>query len=255
MKQDSDAKVVPLSAARCTCKECKLQTLCIGRGLEAHDLEELNGIVRRPRSLSRGDQLYRVGDRFRALYIVRSGSLKTFAVADDGREQVTGFHLPGDLVGLDAICSTSHPSVAQALETTSVCELPFERFEDVGGLNSALQRQLIRAMSKEIRNEEEHVMALGKMSAEERLAALLLDFANRFRERGYSAREFHLRMSRHDIGNYLGLAMETVSRLFSRFQELGLIVVERKFVRILDPQSLARFTHEASRGIGCRAGG
>jgi len=249
-----DSKVVPLSAARCNCRDCKLHTLCIGSALEGKELEQLNGIVRRPRSLSRSDQLYRVGERFRALYVVRSGSLKTFTVADDGREQVTGFHLPGELVGLDAIFSASHPSVAQALETTSVCEMPFDRLADLGGSIAGLQRQLIRAMSREIRNDEDHVMALGKMSAEERLAALLLNFAGRFRERGYSAREFHLRMSRHDIGNYLGLAMETVSRLFSRFQDLGLIEVERKFVRILDADALARFAHDTGTGYNRQVG-
>ncbi|MBD3671555.1 MAG: fumarate/nitrate reduction transcriptional regulator Fnr [Gammaproteobacteria bacterium] len=227
-------KVVELSKIKVACKDCSLFQLCLPMGLESDDLEKLDVIIKRRRPVKRGEDLFRVGDGFRSIYAVRSGSIKTFSPTQDGQEQVTGFHLTGELLGLDAISNNYHPCTATALETTSVCEIPFERLEELGHQIPSLQRQLFRVMSREIFTEENHTLLLGKRNAEERLAAFLLSVSNRFKSRGFSPNEYNLSMSRNDIGNYLGLAVETVSRMFTRFQESGLLTVERKHVVIHD---------------------
>jgi CRP/FNR family transcriptional regulator, anaerobic regulatory protein len=203
-------------------------------GISNQELDALESIINRRRPLHRGDYLYRPGDRMEALYAVRSGSVKTSALSDDGQEQVTGFHLPGELLGLDAISEGTHPCSARALETTSVCEIPFDRLEDLASRVPGLQRQLFRIMSREIQSDEHLMTLLAKKSSDARLAAFLLSLSNRFGERGFSRQEFNLTMSRNDIANYLGLAVETVSRLFTRFQENGLLSVDRKLIQILD---------------------
>jgi len=227
-------KVADLSEVRTACEQCGLHQLCLPLELAQEDIVALDRIINHRKPLHRGDYLFQMGDPFRAIYAVRSGSIKTFTSTDSGEEQVTGFHLPSEIVGLDAITTHRHPCSAQALETTSVCEIPFDRLEELGHKIPGLQRQLLRIMSREILDDQNTMIWLGKKSAEERLAALLLRISGRFAERGFSATEFNLSMSRTDIANYLGLAVETVSRLFSRFQQEGLVVVERRHVAIQD---------------------
>lgn len=234
---DSD-KIVSLSSIKQACQGCSLQQLCLPVGISDQDLEMLDSIIKRRRPLSRGNHVFRMGDEFTALYAIRAGSVKTYTITEAGGEQITGFHLPGELVGLDAISTTVHPCGARVLETTSVCEIPFDHLEDLSGRIPSLGRQLLRIMSREISADTELLTLLGKKSAEERLASLLLSLSTRYRERGRSAREFHLSMSRNDIGNYLGLAVETISRLFTRFQNQGLISVQNKFVRLEDMDAL-----------------
>lgn len=221
-------------ALKVACSECNLSHLCMPMGLDAEDLERLDKIVRRPKPLRRGAHLYRAGDPFRCIYAVRSGSVKTYTPCEDGSEQVIGFHLPGELVGLDAIESERHVCSARILETAAVCELPFRRLEELSETLPSLQRQFIRILSKELAREEAMLMLLAKATAEERLASFLVNLSSRFRARGFSETEFNLSMSRHEIGNYLGLAVETVSRMFSRLQEDGVVTVLRKNVRIQD---------------------
>lgn len=228
------SNIVDLHGLKQACSSCTLHDLCIPMGVSDHELDALERIINRRRPLHRGDYLYRPGDRMEALYAVRSGSVKTSALTDDGQEQVTGFHLPGELLGLDAISEGVHPCSAKALETTSVCEIPFDRLEELAGRVSGLQRQLFRIMSREIQSDEHLMTLLAKKSSDARLAAFLLSLSNRFGERGFSRQEFNLTMSRNDIANYLGLAVETVSRLFTRFQGAGLLEVDRKLVRIID---------------------
>jgi CRP/FNR family transcriptional regulator len=251
-----DAGRVPTDMAqlKIQCKDCTLFQLCLPVGIEAGDLELLDRIIKRRRPVPRGEHLFRFGDSFAAIYAVRSGSIKTYALMEDGREQVMGFHLPGELLGLDAINTGAHPCSARALESTSVCEIPFDRFEELCRKVPSLPRQMFRIMSKEILHEQGLLTQLGKKTAEERLAAFLLSLSVRFRRRGFSAHDFNLSMSRTDIGNYLGLAEETVSRLFSRFQEAGLIIVIRKHVRLLDLERLnavadGSATKEAVAGV------
>ncbi|OGI42537.1 MAG: transcriptional regulator [Candidatus Muproteobacteria bacterium RBG_16_65_31] len=224
------------------CKNCTLFQLCLPVGMAAADLELLDRIIKRRRPIQRGEHLFRIGDPFRSIYAVRSGSVKTYTMLEDGRQQVTGFHLPGELLGLDAINLDHHPCSAKALEATSVCEVPFDRLEELGREVPSLPRQMLRIMSKEILHDQSLLLQLGKNSSEERLAAFLLNLSSRFQQRGFSTREYNLSMSRVDIGNYLGLAEETVSRLFTRFQEQGLITVQRKHVRILDLEKLKELT-------------
>ncbi|WP_455383812.1 fumarate/nitrate reduction transcriptional regulator Fnr [Acidihalobacter prosperus] len=221
------------------CADCQLQDLCLPIGISRTDVERLDQIVSRKRPLQRGAALFNQGDQFGALYAIRSGSIKSYTVSDDGREQINAFHLPGEILGLDAISEGMHPSAAVALETTSVCELPFDRLHTLAHEIKGLQHQLLRVMSRELNADERFMRILASRNAEERLAGFLLNLASRHGMRGYSNTEFNLSMSRHDIANYLGLAVETVSRLFTRFQQDGLIEAHRKAVKILQRDALA----------------
>lgn len=203
-------------------------------GLSPDDVERLDAIIKRSRPLHRGDHLFRGGEHFRSLYVVKTGSVKTYAPSEEGGEQVLGFHLPGEIIGLDAIDKACHACSAKVLETSAICEIPFQRFEELAASIPSLQHQMYRLLSKEIGQDADMLLLLGKKNAEERLAAFLTSMSNRLSKRGLSATDFYLSMSRHEIGSYLGLAVETVSRLFTRFQEDGLLRVDRKHVEVLD---------------------
>ncbi len=235
-------KVVSIEQIKIACKNCSLSTLCLPLGLESGDIDKLDQIVKRNRPLHRGDHLFRQGDQFGSLYAVKTGSIKTYAPSQDGGEQVLGFHLPGELIGLDAIEESKHHCSAKVLETTAVCEIPFGRLENLSRHLPSLQHQLFRLLSREIGHDEDMFTLLGKRNAEERLAAFLISLSERFKKRGFSASDFHLSMSRHEIGNYLGLAVETVSRLFTRFQDEGLIKVERRHIQLLAINELHRMS-------------
>jgi len=202
--------------------------------LTEDDMGDLAKIIKRTRNLKKGDHLYRIGERLQSLYAIKSGSIKSLELAQDGYVQITGFHLPGELIGVDAISDERHPCDAIALEPVQVCEIPLDSLEDLAGKIPGLQRQLLRIMSKEIVKEQGQLMMLGKMTADARLATCLLSLSERFESLGLSAEHFRLSMSRQDLGDYLGLALETVSRLFSRFQDDGLIKLEGRQVHILD---------------------
>ena len=201
-------------------------------------MRQLDDVIEERVRLKKGDDLYRVGETFRALYAIRGGSCKTTILSEDGREQVAGYHIPGDLVGLDGIGAFRHGCQAVALEDTEVCVLPFERLEALAHRLPPLQKNLHRLLSREIIRDHSVMLLLGTMRAEERLAVFLLSLSRRYRERGYSATEFVLRMTREEIGSHLGLKLETVSRLFSRFAQEGLIEVQGRFVKLLDMTAL-----------------
>jgi CRP/FNR family transcriptional regulator len=188
--------------------------------------------------LKKGEVLYRAGDRFAALYAIRVGSCKTTVLSEDGREQVAGYHMQGDLLGMDGIGAERYGCEAVALEDTECCVLPFGELGDLTRSAAPLQRNLYRFLSREIARGQDIMLLLGSMRAEERLAAFLLNLSQRYRERGYSGTEFVLRMSRQEIGSYIGLKLETVSRLFSRFQQEGLIQVQGRSVKLLDITTL-----------------
>jgi len=194
----------------------------------------LDDIIKRPKAIEKHDYLFQAGQSFGAISVVRSGSIKTFTVADSGEQQVTGFHLPGEIVGFDGVSEDVHQCSAMALETTTVCQLPFDGLETIMAKVPGLQRQLHRIMSRELVEEQQMLLQIGKMTAEQRLAAFLINFALRLKQRGFSASEFNFSMSRSDIANYLGLAVETVSRQFTQFQHDGLIRTDRKFIQIVD---------------------
>jgi len=234
----TEHKVISFETIRVACKNCSLATLCLPMGLTTDDVERLDGIVKRTRPLHRGDYLFRNGERFRSLYVVKTGSVKSYAPSEEGGEQVLGFHLPGEIIGLDAIEKDVHICSAKVLETSAICEVPFPRLVELSSSIPSLQQQMYRLLSKEIGHDTEMLLLLGKKSAEERLAAFLLSMSKRLRKRGLCPTDFYLSMSRHEIGNYLGLAVETVSRLFTRFQDEGLLKVDRKHVELLDLEVL-----------------
>lgn len=217
-------------------------------GLAQEDVERLDDIVKRARPLHRGDSLFREGDKFRSLYVVKTGSVKTFAPSQEGGEQVLGFHLPGEIIGLDAIDKDVHACSARVLETSAICEIPFARLEELTANIPSLQHQMYRLLSKEIGQDTDMLLLLGKKNAEERLAAFLLSLSQRLHKRGLSPSDFYLSMSRHEIGNYLGLAVETVSRLFTRFQEDGLMQVDRKHIQLVDLPALEALVKGVGQG-------
>ena len=225
---------------RSRCATCNLREICLPCGLASSDMARVDEVVYTRKRVKRGETLYRAGEAFESIYAVRSGFFKSSVVLEDGRDQVTGFHMAGEIVGMDGIGNDRHTADVAALEDSEVCVIPYARLEEAG-----LGRQLSKVMSRELVRDQGVMMLLGTMRAEERLAAFLLNLSQRFVARGYSASEFHLRMTRDEIGSYLGLSLETVSRLFSRFQAEDLISVQQKHIRILDTAGLRRvMVHE-----------
>lgn len=230
--------VINLKQLKVACKDCRLGEICLPRGLEPSEMEKLDGIVGRQQPLSRGEYLYRQGDKLNSLYAIHSGSLRSYTVTQDGTEQTLGFYLPGELVGLDGLDNNTHSCTTEALETTSICELPFHRLQGLCTELPGLQMQMLRLLGKELSDDHDILLLLGTRSAEERLAAFLLSLSRRFSERGFSATEFNLSMSRHDISNFLGIAVETVSRQFSSFDKEGILQVKHRNVKIIDMEKL-----------------
>lgn len=183
--------------------------------------------------------MFKAGDELKSLYAIRSGTVKSYTITEQGDDQITAFHLAGDLVGFDAINTQQHPSFAQALETSMVCEIPFEILNDLSGKMPSLRQQIMRLMSGEIKEDQEMILLLSKKNAEERLAAFIYGLSRRFTARGFSPREFRLTMTRCDIGNYLGLTVETISRLLGRFQKNDILIVKGKYIIIQDIVTLA----------------
>ena len=215
-----------------------MRELCLPVGLERDALRQLDEIVTTRVRRKKGETLYRPGDVFTALFAIRQGSCKTTVLAEDGREQVAGYHMLGDVIGMDGIGGGQHGCQAVALEDSDFCVLPFDELETLGRSVAPLQHNLHQFLSREISRNHSVMLQLGSMRAEERLAAFLLNLSHRYRDRGYSSTEFVLRMTREEIGSYLGLKLETVSRLFSRFQREGLIQVQGRAIKLLDVSAL-----------------
>jgi len=222
------------------CQDCSINQLCIPFTLDDHELDQLDNIIERKKPIQKGQTLFQAGDNLKSLYAIRSGTIKSYTISEQGDEQITGFHLAGDLVGFDAINSGQHPGFAQALETSMVCEIPFETLDDLSGKMPNLRQQIMRLMSGEIKVDQEMILLLSKKSAEERLAAFIHGLSQRFGQRGFSPREFHLTMTRGDIGNYLGLTVETISRLLGRFQTNGILAVKGKYITIENHELLSK---------------
>lgn len=220
------------------CSNCNLRELCMPLGLNDDELKRLDDLVATRRKVLRGDNLYRNGEKFSALYAIRTGFFKTTVATEDGRDQVTGFQMAGEVIGLDGIVSEHHTCDAVALEDAEVCVMNFDRIEDLSREINALQRHVHKIMGREIVREHGVMLLLGSMRAEERLAAFLLNLVQRLHARGFSQSELVLRMTREEIGSYLGLKLETVSRTFSKFVEEGIVEVKQRHVRILNPDAL-----------------
>ena len=229
---------VPPAPAASACSACNLRELCLPTGLSASDLDRLDSLVDVRRTVRRGETLFRRGEPFAAIYAVRAGFFKTTISTEDGRDQVTGFQMTGELLGLDAIGDASHHCDAVALEDSQVCVIPYARLEELAHSFTVLQRQFHRVMSREIVRDHGVMLLLSSMTAEERVAAFLLNLSQRLQSRGFSPTSFVLRMTRADIGAYLGIKLETVSRTFSRLHQDGVIEVDQRAVRIVDPDAL-----------------
>ena len=223
-----------------TCSSCNLRETCLRGAVCRDDLERVETIVYARRCVMRGELLLKAGDEFWALYAIRSGFFKARLIDGEGREQVTGFFMAGELLGMDGVGSGHYNGDAIALEDSEVCVMPFGLVEQMSREVPALQHHLHSVLAREIVRDHGVMMLLGSMRAEERLATFLINLSRRFVRRGYSSLDFHLRMTREELGGYLGLKLETVSRLFSQFEKDGLIEVNQKHVRILDIRGLER---------------
>jgi len=231
-----EKNIIPLTltSLKAACSQCNLRELCLPYGLSEQEVDLLDGAVGARRRIKRQQHLYRAGEVFESIYAIRSGFFKTDVLLEDGRNQVTGFQMAGEILGMDGISGEAHTCNAVALEDSEVCIIPFSQLESLSREIRTLQHHFHKVMSREIVRDHGVMMLLGTMRAEERLAAFLLNLSQRFTARGYSPAEFHLRMTRDEIGSYLGLKLETVSRAFSHFQEDGLISVQQKHIVILD---------------------
>lgn len=221
------------------CRSCSLALLCLPGSVSYEEIGMLDDLVKHGRHLDDDEFLFRQGDSFSSIYVIRSGALKSSSLSKEGEEQIIGIHLPGELIGLSGMGAEAYPVSVQALESTDVCELPFGPLDALLVRLPKLRRHLIRAMSREIRNTQQMTRLLSKKAADARVVNLLVDLSARFRALGYSANQLHLSISRNEIGDYLGLASETVSRVFTRLQQTGQIEITGKQVRIIEPIQLA----------------
>lgn len=228
------------------CSSCALNPVCLPLAVDEADLDQLESIIERRRPLLRGASLFRQGDAFHALYAVRSGALKTCLAPTDGDEHITGFYLPGDIVGLDSLARAQHGCSAVALESTTYCAIPFAQLEALALKLPSLQHHLFKLLSTEIHCDQQLLLLLGKRSAEARIAAFLLGLASRYKRRHLSESRFHLPMSRTDIANHLGLAIETVSRVLTHLQHIGVLEVDGKDIEILDREQLCQLAEPAA---------
>jgi len=236
----STAKVFEITpqTIKVACSDCNLRELCMPIDLSSADLERIEDVVANRRKIKRGALLFRHGEKFTSLFAIRTGFFKTSIASEDGREQVTGFQMAGEIIGLDGIVNDHHTCNAVALEDAEVCVMPFDRIEELSREVKGLQRHVHKIMSREIVRENSVMLLLGSMRAEERLATFLLNLAQRLHARGFSQSELVLRMTREEIGSYLGLKLETVSRTFSKFVDDGIVEVKQRHVRILRADAL-----------------
>ena len=232
-----------LEAIKVACSNCNLRELCMPVGLSENDLERLDDLVATRRRIKKGTTLFSNGEKFTSLYAIRTGFFKTCLASEDGRDQVTGFQMAGEIIGLDGIVNDQHSCDAIALEDAEVCVMPFERIEEISREVTALQHHVHKIMSREIVREHGVMLLLGSMRAEERLAAFLLNLVQRLHSRGFSQTELVLRMTREEIGSYLGLKLETVSRTFSKFVDDGIVEVNQRHVKILNAEALQRMVN------------
>jgi CRP/FNR family transcriptional regulator len=223
---------------RSACSACSLRELCLPAGLDLQELNAVDNLIKRRRTVARSEVLFRNNSALQSLYAIRAGCMKTSVLHEDGREQVAGFHMAGDLMGLDAIGGGHHVCDAVALDDSEVCEIPLDMLEQLSREIPSLQQHFHRILSREIVRDHGMMLLLGSMRADERLAVFLLNLSQRHAARGYSPVDFVLRMTRADIGSYLGLKLETVSRALSRMQVLDLIEVRNRHLRIIDMDGL-----------------
>lgn len=249
MKSAISIETLPALSGRLQvkCTSCSMNKMCLPTGLDESDTSRLDKIIVRRRRVDRGENLFAMEAPFRSLYAIRFGHFKTFRINPNGAQQVVGFHMAGEVLGLDGIGTERHHSCAVALEDSEICEIPFAKLDELFTQVPPLQRHFHRLMSQEITRDQTAMMFLGGMRAEQRFAIFLLNLSRRYAARGYSAASFQLRMSREDIGNYLGLTIESVSRLLLRFRQKGWLRVDLRDVELLDRASL----EAVASGMAC----
>jgi CRP/FNR family transcriptional regulator len=243
MNSTAESPRLRLEPFKVACSSCNLRELCLPVGLSRENLERLDTLVANRRAVARGESLFRAGETFLSLYAVRTGFFKTRVSSEDGRDQVTGFQMAGELLGLDGISTDNHTCDAVALEDSQVCVIPYNQLEGLSREFTELQHQFHKIMSREIVRDHGVMLLLGSMRAEERLAAFLLNLTQRLQARGFSASSLILRMTREEIGSYLGLKLETVSRTFSKFQDEGILDVKQRQIRILAQEKLEKLVN------------
>lgn len=232
-----------LQTIKASCSNCNLRELCLPIGLSEEQMQRIDTIVAVRRKVKRGSMLFHNGEVFSSLYAIRTGFFKTCVTTEDGRDQVTGFQMAGEIIGLDGIVNDQHTCDAVALEDAEVCVMPFDRLEELSREVTVLQNHVHKVMSREIVREHGVMLLLGSMRAEERLAAFVLNLVQRLHARGFSQSELVLRMTREEIGSYLGLKLETVSRTFSKFVDEGIVEVKQRHIRILKTDALKRIVN------------
>lgn len=235
-----------LGGIKASCGSCSLHELCLPMGLSQEETELLDQTVNKRRKVARGEHLYRAGDPFQALYAVRTGFFKTLHLSEGGREKIVGFYMAGEVLGMDAISTDYHQYHVVALEDSMVCEVTFTELEHLISTIPSLQHHFHKLMSGSINEGQRHLLLLDNTKAEERLAGFLLGLSRRFAARGYSPTQFSLRMTREEIGDYLGLTIETISRLLSRFQKEELVHVKNKEIKITDLVRLKEMVNRCS---------
>jgi len=240
-----NSKRMQTSGCAIHCQDCSISELCIPYSLNETELDRLDTIIERKKPIHKGQEIFKAGEEMKCLYAIRSGTLKSYTITEQGDEQITAFHLAGDLVGFDGINTGSHPSFAQALETAMICEIPYNTLDELSTTMPKLRQQILRLMSAEI--IQNMILLLSKKNAEERLASFIYNLSIRYAARGFSQKEFRLSMTRGDIGNYLGLTVETISRLLGRFQKSGMIAVKGKYITVLDEEVLAGLAGATSK--------
>lgn len=231
-------KRVPVTSESTHCSTCMMGHVCVPVGMPSHEVAQLDDLVKERIRIEKGQVLYQHGDALDALFGLRTGSLKTQITEASGQHQITGFYLPGEIIGLDGMMEGAHTSSAIAMEDSEVCVVRLDTIDEISRFVPSLQQQIRRLMSKEIVRSHQVLLALGSMRSEQRLAAFLINLSQRLTALGYSSSEFIMRMSREEIGNYLGLTLETVSRLFSRFAREGMIRVNQREIKIIDIAAL-----------------
>lgn len=246
MQEVSKIRAFDVTDLRVSCSSCSLSELCLPHGLDADELAQLDALIKHKPTIEKGQTLFRAGETLKAVHAIRSGSFKTVVLTNSGSEQITGFYLPGELVGLDGLGENMHKCTAIALESSTTCALEMTDLESLCCSMLGLRRQMFHLIGNEINHDHDILLALGQMKGEERLAAFLLSLSKRLEQRGFSPVDFNLSMPRHDIANYLGLAVETLSRIFSRLQDEKILKTNRRYIHILDPEALRRLAHAES---------
>lgn len=238
-----------------TCTDCTLNPVCLPLAVRTDEVDQLDNIIKRSRPLRKGEHIFGPGDSFMSVYAVRSGAFKTYTLTEEGEEQVTGFYLPGEILGMDGLSTNAHSNAAKALESAAICEIPFDKLESLSTRIPSLQRHFFQLMSREIQSDQQLMLLLTKKPADERVASFLLNLSSRYSRRGLSPNSFRLPMSRNDIGNYLGLAVETVSRIFTRLQQGGVLVVDGKEIEVVKRHVLCEMANvQDPQSVQVRAG-